>query len=279
MRITSVELRPEGSSEVIELSFRDPSNQEPFQVQSITSLDADEITPQFYGTSGDSSKRYYNLTLKKREPVVLIGLNPRFGDVTESTYTELRDRLYRCIASSRTGVVAIHFKDGGVTNAAIKGTVMKFEAPLFTDRPQVQITFNCPEPMLKSVDRIQAIPSEFVSSSLVITESRSTAPSGVRMSVRFTTAEDRFVIYPEGVEHKLEVRPHGGFAIDDVLYFSSEPGNKYIYRTRGFNRTELADVVVSGSIWPLVFPGVNRFKIDPACRWLSADYYRTYWGV
>jgi hypothetical protein len=153
MRVTSVELRPEGSSDVIQLSFRDPRSLNPFQCKSIAPLDADELTPQFYGTSGDSTKRYYQMAQKKREPVALIGLNPRFGEPDDSSYSELRDRLYRLIQSSRTGVVQIVFQADGEDVALISGTVSKIKAGHFTATPEVEITFNCSNPMLQSPSR------------------------------------------------------------------------------------------------------------------------------
>ena len=281
MRVTSVELRPEGSSEAIELSFRDPKNQDVYQVKSIAPLDADELTPQFYGTSGDSSKRYYNLAAKARQPVVLIGLNPRFGGTaTESSYSALRDRLYKIIQSSRTGVVWIVFKADSEEVAAISGTVSKVEAAHFTEKPEVQITFNCSDPMLKALNRLELVPGDqiFVND-LVIVDPVSTAAHGFRFRVGFLEAFPSIVISPPGNEWKFDIRPHGGYLMGDWLYFSSENRNKYLYIQRGATKIQLADVIQPGSIWPIIFPGSNTFHFNKPAVFTTVDHYPTFWGV
>lgn len=279
MRITSVELRPEGSTDVIDLSFRDPRSLNPYQVKSIAPLDADEITPQFYGTSGDATKKYYNMALKQREPVILIGLHPRFGAEEDNSYSDLRDRLFRIIASSRTGNVKIVFKDGADSIAMILGTVSKMESSLFTESPEVQITFLCKDPMIKGLTRTQLMPQQKTTANLFLNNTQSTAPSGFRLKATVPAKVDRFVISPPSRESKLDVRPHGGFLPNDVIELSSENRDRYIYMTRAGKRTYLADVIQSGGVWPILFPGDNTYTTNIAFTWTSIDYYKTYWGV
>ncbi len=100
---SSVELHPANSSDVCVLSFRDPTHANPYNVKEIIGLDADEIVPRFYGGSGNS--KFYNLLLEKREIVIRVELNPKFGEF--ETFSDLRDKLYRLIASSRTGIIQI----------------------------------------------------------------------------------------------------------------------------------------------------------------------------
>lgn len=285
MRVTSVELRPEGSSEVIQLSFRDPRSLNPYQCKSIAPLDADELTPQFYGTSGDSTKRYYRMTQKTRQPVALIGLNPRYGEEDDNSYSELRDRLYRLIQSSRTGVVDIVFQADAVDVAVISGTVSKIEAGHFTSKPEVQITFNCPDPMLKSPDRFYLVggpgqPPVFEDDITIIDEV-STAANGFRFEAEFNAAYSSFVMSPPGgsPEWTFDVRPYGGFLDGDVLHFSSETTDKYLYIQRSGTTIHLGDAIQTTSIWPILFPGTNAFHTNHAVTWNKIDHYVTYWGV
>lgn len=285
MRVTSVELRPEGSSDVIELSFRDPRSLNPYQIKSIAPLDADELTPQFYGTSGDSTKRYFQMGQKKREPVALISLNPRYGEPDDNSYSELRDRLYRLIQSSRTGVVNIVFLADGVDIASISGTVSKIEAGHFSATPEVQITFSCPNPMLQS-------PSRFVlaggtagppvtEDDITIVDNVSTAAHGFRFEAEFSAPYSSFVMSPPGgsPEWTFDVRPYGGFLAGDVLHFSSEVRNKYLYIRRLGSTIHLGDAIQSSSIWPIFFPGSNSFHTNHTVTWNMIDHYVTYWGV
>lgn len=285
MRVTSVELRPEGSSDVIQLSFRDPRSLNPYQCKSIAPLDADELTPQFYGTSGDSTKKYYQMAQKKREPVALISLNPRWGEVDDNSYSELRDRLYRLIQSSRTGIVAIVFQADGEDVAAISGTVSKIEAGHFTQTPEVQITFNCQNPMLQSPSRfVLAGPpagAPVTEDDITIVDEISTAAHGFRFEAEFNAAYSSFVMSPPGgsPEWTFDVRPYGGFLDGDVLHFSSEVRNKYLYIRRSGTTIHLGDAIQSSSIWPIFFPGSNVFHTNHAVTWNKIDHYVTYWGV
>lgn len=279
MRVTSVELRPEGSSEVIDLSFRDPRSLNPFQIKSISPLDADELTPQFYGRSGDSTKKYYNIALKKREPVALIGLNPRFGAPDNNSYSELRDRLYRLVSSSRTGVVEMRFKADGVAVASISGTVSKVEASQFTDKPEVQITFNCPDPMIKSLERVELVTEPFVQTAIEIADEVSTAAHGFKFTAEFTAAEGPLILSDDTVDWQFVIQRPGGFLEGDVLHFSSEFLKKELYMMRGSTKIYLADAVIAGSIWPLIFPGANQLNSNVPLNWTSIQHYVTYWGV
>jgi len=286
MRVTSVELRPEGSSDVIELSFRDPRSLNPYQCKSIAPLDADELTPQFYGTSGDSTKTYYQMAQKKREPVALIGLNPRYGEPDDNSFSELRDRLYRLIQSSRTGVVRIVFIADGEDVASISGTVSKIEVAHFTATPEVQITFNCSKnPLLQSPSRFVLIGDEdhpeVSEDNITIVDNVSTAAHGFRFEVEFSASYSSFIMSPQGgsPEWTFDVRPYGGFLDNDVLHFSSEARNKYLYIQRGSTRIHLGDAIQMGSIWPIIFPGSNAFHTNHTVQWNKIDHYVSYWGV
>lgn len=285
MRVTSVELRPEGSSDVIKLSFRDPRSLNPYQCKSIAPLDADELLPQFYGTSGDSTKKYYQMSQKKREPVALIGLNPRFGAPDDNSYSELRDRLYRLIQSSRTGVVHVVFQADDVDVAVISGTVSKIEAAHFTATPEVQITFNCPNPMLQSPSRFLLVGDEahppVTEDDITIVDEVSTAANGFRFEAEFGAPYSSFIMSPPGgsPEWTFDVRPWGGFLAGDVLHFSSEFRNKYLYIRRSGSTIHLGDAIQANSIWPILFPGTNAFHTNHPVQWNKIDHYVSYWGV
>jgi hypothetical protein len=278
MRVTSVELRADGTSDVIELSYLDPRSVNPFRVVSIAPLDADQIVPQFYGTGGGSGMRFYNMVLAKREPVVLIDLNPRYGEPTNASYSELRDRLYRLIQSSRTGLVKIVFLADDVDVAAITGRVNKAETAHFTEKPQFQITFTCPDPMLKSPLRVP-VEHEVDGMSIVMTDSVSTAAHGFRFDMEFNAAASNLIIDDESGEWEFKITPHGGFELGDHLIFSSEYKAKELYIQRGSSKIYLADTVGSGSMWPILFCGENQFNVNRNVSWDSITHFLTYWGV
>ncbi len=153
MKITSIEINPSGSSEVVRLSFRDPGSVNPFNVKSITGLDADSIMPRYY--TGFGNRNFYHLSLQGKDIVFRIGLNPQFDEY--KTYSDLRDDLYRMISSSRTGKLDIHFKNDTDIIAGLSGLVSKFENSLFEKAQEVLLTVNCDEPMLKALEPVVII--------------------------------------------------------------------------------------------------------------------------
>lgn len=282
MKITSIELRPVGSTDVFELSFRDPSSRNPYQVKGIQGLDADEITSRYYGTGG-SGLKFYKPTLVKREPVFLMGLNPRYaGGVDENSYSSLRDRLYRAINASRTGLIEIRFLDGATPVAFLNGRVIKFEAGLFTEKPEVQITFATGYPMLRSLYRTTAGP--YGSNDITIDDEVSTAQHGLRAQIEFTQDHSNLIITGDEpapgrlADWQLEI--NYSFKMGDKLTLANEVSGLELYVERSGGTTKLADRVKPGSIWPLVFPGKNRFRC-PAYNvtWESVSHYPTYWGI
>lgn len=284
MRITNVGLYSNGF-EVANFSFRDPETRNPYVIQGMFGLDADEIVPKFYGFSTTSKTRQYDMTLAKREITLRIALIPQAG--TGKTYSDLRDDLYRAIASSRDGLVQLRFNNRSATTAAISGFITKFEASLSTKQPEVQLTIKCTESMLKSMTHIDVDVSDF-GTAFTISDYVSTAPHGITFEVKFVDDAPVFTIKDQlNPEWFFTVTPgiiFGGsnFKGGDSLIISSEHDNKQVYATRGSEVEQLADRVAVGSLWPRIFPGNNDFLIDVgpgSFTWTSAYYWSTYWGV
>lgn len=277
MKITSVEFHPEGSSAICELSFRDPTRQNPYNVKGITGLDADEIVARSYGPG---SSGFRELIMVQRDISALVELNPNFA--AGQSHASLRDDLFRMIATSRKGLIEVWFKNGEDVVATVSGTVKKMEASLFVQNPEAQITIECDEPELKAPDPVSVSVVGLDPTLTIIDDTLSTKMHGFKFQVTYESAEAAFVMSdPDDPEWSFEVTPVGGFFSGDVLWFSSEYNNKYIYLVRAGSTIHLADVVSAGSVWPIMFPGENKFSIadGPSLDWTSISYYPTYWGV
>lgn len=290
MRVTSVELHPANSSNVFALSFRDPRRGNPYNIKGIDGLSPDIIVPKYYGTSidGDAS-RFYNLTIEKRTLVMLVELNPVFEN---QSYSNLRDELYKMISTSRTGLIEVQFKDGDVVVAVISGRVTKFESSLFTQTPEVQLTFDTDDPWLKAPNPVAVDVSGIFDFNFSIPDLVSTAPHGFDFEMGFTANRAVLTIADPGdvASWSFTITPAGGFLIGDILHFSSDPKDKKLYIVRAGNPIYLADKISPGSVWPIMFPGDNNFVVLPGYNahgyqppadvdWTSFSYYPTYWGV
>ncbi len=257
-------------------------SQNPYIAKSIIGLDADEIMPKFYGISDLSNEKHYNLSLKNRDVVIQISLNPSFR--LGKSYSDLRDDLYKLVASSRPGTIQLQFKDGVKTVAVISGFITKFEAPNFTKSPEVQLTVNCSDPMLKALDQINVNITGLNPAFTTIIDNESTSPHGLRLGVIFSKAVIGFsiqdaVIPSWAFEVNLTGSSLGEFVAGDELHFSSELNNRYLYLVRGFDIIHLIDRIIPTSVWPIIFPGDNNFLCSNYVSWDYITYYPTYWGV
>lgn len=279
MRVTSVELHPARSTTVVVLSYRDPTRGNPYNVKEIDGLDADGIVAKFYGVSANSNEQFYNLSQDKRDIIVRIGLKPVFAN---QSYSDLRDALYKMIASSRTGLIQLQFKNETGVVAVISGWVQKFEAPQFAKEPVVNITIKTDDPMLKAPDPVNVNVAGLDPADTLISDLVSTAPHGLDFQMTFSAATATLAITdPLDPSWSFGVTPAGGFLAGDVLHFSSDPKNKALYIVRGIATIYLADVLTPGSIWPVIFPGDNHlaFATPANMHWTAISYYPTFWGV
>lgn len=282
MRLTSIDLYSNGLP-VAALSFKNPDSSNPYTATAIDGLDAEQINAKFYGLAVTSKKKQYNLSMSERDVTIHISLTPSYS--TGGSYSELRDALYKSVYSSRTGLIELRFKDDAITKAVLSGFVTKFESPRFTKTPEVNLTIRCPEPMLKAPIRTD-ITVAGLGSTFTITDSVSTAPHGMKFDLTFNADTPTFIIKdaasPEWTFTLDPVSVGGvsGFKNNDHLYVCSETGDKSVYLVRSSVTYPLADKIVPGSSWPLIFPLVNNFVVTTgAFTWNAMSHIQTYWGA
>lgn len=285
MRVTDIAVyagKPEGAEELFSfsLSKSDPTAQ--YMVREMTGMDVEELIPKFYGFSLHTKAKFYDFVVKPRTIVTRIVLNPRFN--LDESYSDVRDHLYRSISAVRTGVIVMHFNSGGTTVARIFGFITKFEVPYFTPLPEVQLSIRCDDPMFRAINPVVYEPVELnIVNPITLSDNLSTAPHGFQFQVTFKSNATSFTIQdaPINPEWVFRVIPNGGFLTGDVLFFSSDHANKYLYIMRGTVQIFLVDKVQPESIWPVMFPGSTTFYfLDIAAfDWNHLEYSAAYWGV
>lgn len=258
-------------------SFRDVNSENPYSVNDIIGLDADSIMPKFYGFSEYNSVKYYSLVLEKRQVVINVTLNPQTTD--GETYASLRDNLYRNISSSRTGIIKLLFKYGNTVVSQLIGFVTKFESILFSKNPEVKITIDCDDPILKAITPVLVDTSDFGFLPTVVDEI-STAPHGFEFSITFTENATSFQLYDQLI-YSWRFICYFDFLVGDELRFSSRTEDKSLYIIRGGLTISLIDRVLLNSVWPILFPGTNVFYISTLSvyEWNYLKHYYNYWGV
>jgi hypothetical protein len=284
MKLTSIEIHPDGSSDVLLLSFRDPSGLNPYNVKDIKGLDADEIIPQYLGSPGGSPS--YHLLQDKRVIVLKMGLNPNFS--AAQTFSDIRDDVYKMIASSRKGKVQLQFKDNNAVVAAINGYIGKFESERFAVQQEVQLTIFCDTTMLTALDEVMVDVTDLNEANTFIMDDLSTAPHGFTFALNVIMDTPSIQIFNPDDVWRFEVVPTAGFEVGDVLYFSNEE-EKQLFIIRPVagdppppgTLIQLAESITPGSAWPMMFPGTNHFKFVEysSVAWKAISYHPTYWGV
>lgn len=282
MRVTSVDLVSPNFSEAITFNLRgtDPSSR--YMVKDIVGLDAEEITPRFYGFGANTSPKFYDFGLKPRDIAIRVVLKPRHN--LDESVSDIRDELYRAISATRTGQISLNFNSGSTLVARIFGFITKFEVPYFSKSPEVQLTVRCNDPMFRAINPVHYTDDILSASNpVLVPDSLSTAPHGFSMQVTFNTSSLTFTIQdaPTNPEWSFTIVPSGGFNVGDVLHFSSDFSNKYLYMVRGGVTTHLIDRLQPSSIWPILFPGLNTFHFNDIAKvdWNFLEYYAAYWGV
>ena len=282
MKIDSVDVFASNGVNHATLSFIDPTNSYPYLVKALIGLDADEILPVFKG--GVTGKRQYDLTIPSREVVMRMGLNPSFEE--DETYSDLRDAMYRVISASPTSIVQLRLNYGGETTAAISGLITKYEAPVFNKTQEIQLTLDCTrDPWLKSLERETLEVNDSPEGGVVIVDEKSTAPTGFLFNLEINEDVETLTIN-WGEDYTFVLSPgylpgtfDEGFLDGDVLYFSSERNEKALYVVRGGEEYPIADKLIFGSVWPLLYPGSNTFDTETDVTWGSFGWFYSYWGI
>jgi hypothetical protein len=278
MKLTSIELWPDGQNNYLPMDFNDPRGESHFFIKNATGLDADEISAQFYGAG---SKNYRNLKVAKRTVVLKLGLRPNFknGD----TFGTLRDFVYSLVASTRTGQTQLRFLNEVDEIAQLSGYISKIESPQFEQKQELSISIECINPMLASVF-VSAVSITGVDlSGFIANDTKSTAPHGCTMWFQVIGSTPSITIKDPIVDTSwfFKTRYLSGFTNNDIVAINSDPNNRQISLFRGSNVYNIADSIQPGSVWPIMFPGENIFAVEEATKVSIFDFnfFATYWGV
>lgn len=275
MRVQGIDLYSNNKL-IMSFNVAGPDNLNSYVLKGITGLDAEEITPLFYGQGEETNTKFYDMVLQPREIGILIGLNPNYR--LNLTAGDLRGDLYKAIASSRSGLIQLRFMDNEVAVATISGFIIKLEGPVSTKEPQVQLTIRCDNPIFTSLDVMNQIVTGLSETAPLLIDPISTAPHGFKFKLTFTGSVNPFIIQDPNDDWVFQI--NYAFLSGDELYFSSVNGDKYIYRIRSAVTLHLMDVIETGSVWPILFPGENQFEINTSSfDWNEVYWNDTHWGI
>ncbi|MCA9367069.1 hypothetical protein KC887_02250 [Candidatus Kaiserbacteria bacterium] len=284
MKVTHARLLSE-SREILEFALTTVPSDDKFFMRSSFGLDPDQVFPRYSGKGLSSGKKWNHFSRKKREVSLRIVLNPNY--LLSESYSDIRDDLYRSISMNRSGQLDLIFYNGGSAVMQLSGFITKFEVPYSSETPELQITMEFEDPMFKSVGSIYYPTAQIATGNeIIVSAGDATAPLGFTFQVTFDAVCDDFVIQDKLSDPDLvfSVTPDDGFGIGDTLYFSSVYRDKNLYMIDAGDpgvRIPLLDHIDQGSVWPILFPGMNEFYLPSPSdyTWDFISFYKLYWGL
>ena len=280
MRVHRIDLYS-NDKEVARFDTDGPNSRNPYILRAVAGLDAEQITPKFYGQGSVTDIKFTALSLEPREVVLRIGLKPDYS--VDNAPGDLRSNLLRAIASNRKGTVQLRFYENEVVVGVLEGFVTKHQAGLSSKEAEVFITIKCENPIIRSMDVTSVIIAGLSDPGLpVITDPISTSPHGFKMKVTYTADRFAFEMSSQDDFPDWEFQINYAFLTSDELYISSEDNDKYVYRVRSGVTLHLTDLIEPGSLWPIMFPGSNEFSIGGVPGDITINewyWYETHWGI
>lgn len=222
-------------------------------------------------------KQYHTSHIQERNILIEVGLE---ADYVTTSVEELRDRLYAYFMTGEAVNLRL-YRDTGLV-VEINGVVESCEAPLFSDKPKMDISILCFYPDFVTLDT-DTFSGETVDDT---TETTLVYPGNASSGFIFTLNVDRsitqFTFYFRPSDGTLRTFDFASSLVTgDILTISTIPGAKYAKRTRTGVTTSVLYGVSPQSNWHELLQGSNHIRVyaegDPIPY--TIEYFTRYGGL
>jgi hypothetical protein len=213
-----------------------------------------------------------------REVVMRIRLNPDYS--LSETVADLRNSLYGFLSVGKAPLPPMYIKllSGINTVAQIQAYIKKFEIVPFAKEPEVQVTFACVKSFLEGPAQIEINTGTLDTLNPQI-DNTGTAPTGFYMQLTFSDPSEYFSITSSD-DISLAISIGYSFQTGDVLTIDTQPGTRYVGRTRSGSGLDLYNELDSDAVWLTLQAGINGFICDPiSFAWNDVHFTPQYWGI
>jgi len=281
MRVTSIDLYA-GDICAMSIGLRQPGDTDKHLAKAQYGLDAAEITPRFYGRGLRTGRKFYDFESGKREITLRVVLNPNY--VLNEQPSDIRDDLYRSISLDRGGEVRVVLRAGGTTVAQIYGMITKFEVPHSSNVSELQMTISCEnDRIFRGITEVVLDDELPATLPKIITDTTSTCPHGMYIELEVNATTNTIYIQDEQVDPdwKFTLVHPVNFLDGDIIRISSNHKDKFVTLERASVVTPIANMVVAGSFWPVMFPTSNEFwsPVEATVTWREVSYRHAFRGV
>lgn len=270
MKITAIRLNytPPGQPFPFIFPITSGTVHDEYVIKAIQGLDPPDPTVRRIGTSLGQPVLEINPN-EDRDLIIRMELNP----APDHTFEGLRDKLYGAIGN----VLRLDFINGSSDVANVTGYISKFEATMYSNTPEIQITFKCFGGVFSGIYSTNVTVS---STGQALFEYEGTAPAPVRITATCTTESYYFRFLGNWNFNCDYDAAFGPFLVGDVLNLYTGRGRYFTLTRAGVSRT-IVTRLTTDSNWPMVTPGTRYVDFNDADSFTvtTFNYIPMYWGV
>jgi Phage tail protein len=278
--ITKVDVATPGSG-TLTFSTRDSSAG--YLVKEITGLDPVDAILSSTSMAQLDGEQFQNARRGPRNITMKLGLEgvPSLGVDVDA----LRSTLYSFLLPKSSVTMTFYKNDVAVAKA--NGIVETCQAPLFTDKPEANISVVCYDPDLYAITRSDVSGNTVTDATLTTINYQGSSESGFVFFLNVNRTLSGFTMYntwPDNNFQKFDVQAgtlFDPFVAGDVVTFISLKNGKFLYLTRSGAISPLLMYVDRTSTWPTFKPGANKFRVQAsgaAVPW-TLNYFAAYGGL
>ncbi len=224
------------------------------EIEGLDPVDAAIVSSDFAGVDGT---QFQTASRGARNIIIKLGFEP---DYILTSVSSLRRALYGFFMPK--SVVNLKFFDTDGLVIDIQGRVEKAPAPLFTDKPGMNISILCDDPDFVEPDPITTSGATVSTTTESFIHYEGTSDSGFVFTLHLNRSLSDFTIYmtnPDGILRQLDFS--ASLLNGDILTISTVTGDKFIQLNRGGTISSLVYGMPSTSEWLQLKNGFNNFRV------------------
>jgi hypothetical protein len=252
--LTTVEVRkPAGT--LLTLSLEDVTNGIYLKdIQGLDPVKATIVTSSFANLDGS---QLHTTKREERNIVMKVVIDP---DYSTDSVRSLRRHLYSFFMPKTP--VDLRFIDDDGLEVNILGRIESFESPIFTDKPQADISIICFDPDFVDQEPVETSGNTTSGSTEVLYDYVGTVETGINFKLYVDRTLTQFTIYhrpPDGIMRTLDFAAN--LVAGDVVEINTVPGNKYAQLNRTGTVSSLLYAVSPQSNWISLEEGNNHIRV------------------
>lgn len=226
-------------------------------IEGLDPVPATLVSSSFATMDGE---QYHSARREKRNIVLKISFEP---DFVTSSVQDLRRGLYDYFMPK--SLVSLRFVMDDGLEADIQGRVESFETPLFSQKPEVQISLLCFDPDFYDASSVVLVGASTNGPSEMTINYGGSVEAGVVLQFNVNQTINALTVYhrdPSGTLRSMDLQVP--MINGDIVKISTETGNKYARKTTGGSESSALYAISPQAYWLKLQPGQNTIRVYAA---------------